>query len=105
MSIPHASDQKKWALFALSHFKPFGFGVPLLHEDEDVLVAYENYAFLPRSHEIMGNWESVHECEDARNAERLRKHAQMSTESKALTSSLALSGDDNNFDISLPINS
>jgi hypothetical protein len=52
----------------------------------------------------MLNWDSVHECEDEHDAERLRKRAQLSVESKALTSSLAVNFNDNDLDFTMPTN-
>ncbi|KAG2750132.1 hypothetical protein P692DRAFT_20734343, partial [Suillus brevipes Sb2] len=106
MTIPRSSSKKVWCLFALAHFKPFGLEAPLLRRGEDIVDAYEKYTFSPRAREIMVNWEAVHECEDERDADRLRKRAQLSVESKALTSSLALSLDDDGLDtVTLPPNS
>jgi len=105
MSIPRSSNKKMWALFALAHFKPFGVDVPLLHPGEELLAACDKYPFSLRAREIMVNWEAVHECEDERDTERLRKRAQLSAELKVLTSSMALNIEDDEIDFTLPSNS
>jgi len=105
MSIPTVSNRKMWCLFALAHFKPFSISRPLLSDGEDVIKAYESYSFSSRSKEIMLNWDAVNECEDERDAERLRKRAHLTAESKVLTSALALDEEDDGCEFALFKNS
>lgn len=42
-SIPHSNNKQAWALFALSHFKPFGCDAPLIAENEDVEKVFDSY--------------------------------------------------------------
>ncbi|KAG2746803.1 hypothetical protein P692DRAFT_20738713, partial [Suillus brevipes Sb2] len=77
MSIPRSTNSKLWALFALAHFKPFSNTVPLVPDGTTVEHLYETYSFSQRSKSIMQHWEAVHECEDERDADRLRKQARL----------------------------
>jgi hypothetical protein len=90
MSIPHAMDAKAWGLFCLAHFKPFDASTSLIGVNEDVVDIYKKYAFSDQSRRVMVNWEVIHECEDERDADRLRKQALTTAESKALSLSLSL---------------
>ena len=47
----------------------------------------------------MSNWEAIHECQDARGAEHIRKHNQVLNKSGLLTSTLAMSSEDIEIDI------
>ncbi|KAG2758048.1 hypothetical protein P692DRAFT_20710981, partial [Suillus brevipes Sb2] len=93
---------KAWSVFALAHFKPFSTLRQLFGEHESAIEAFQAYDFSPRSRKVMQNWDSIHECEDERDADRLRKQTQLAAESKALTSSLAVGSldDDIEFDLS-----
>lgn len=64
MSIPHRTNLRMWAIFALSHFKPFSICTELLAQDEDPIVACTAYEFLAGSSNVMTNWEAIHECKD-----------------------------------------
>lgn len=98
MTIPRPTNVKLWAIFALAHFKAFSVSTDLLGVDEDPLVSYARFAFCSRSLEVMKNWEAVYECEDERDADRLRKRAQLTSASKALTASIAMGADDVDLD-------
>ncbi|KAG1781435.1 hypothetical protein EV702DRAFT_1244556 [Suillus placidus] len=102
MSIPHKTNVKLWAIFCLAHFKLFSILRALIAEAADPVEVYERWPFGSRSVDIMANWEAVHKCEDERDADRLRKHAQLTTESKALTSSVGLGAEDNELDFCEP---
>ena len=55
----------------------------------------------------MKNWDAIHECEDARDADRLKKHATATRESQTLTQSLKgdfPNDDDDDDPISISIN-
>ena len=83
--IPREKSGCRWELFALAHFKPFGLSVPLVNPGMTVEQTYKNFKFSPRSHFVMNNWEAVHECQDERDAERLRKRAALTSQSMAMT--------------------
>jgi hypothetical protein len=89
-SIPCCFDATAWALFALAHFKPFSVIAPLLSCNETVSEAYEKYTFSTHSHQVMSNWEAIHECEDEQDANQLCRQASCTGESKALSRSLGL---------------
>ncbi|KAJ3516563.1 hypothetical protein NMY22_g14178 [Coprinellus aureogranulatus] len=74
MSIPRVSSQS-WPVFALMHFKPFSENNPLLKPGEIPQIVYDSFTFGDREAKIMSNWEAIHECEDERDAERIRKRA------------------------------
>ena len=87
MSIPRKSD-KGYQIFALAHFIPFDIDNPLLKPGEPVDSVFENVKFSDRHLQILNNWEAIHECQDERDAERLRKRAEQSRESRAMTKAL-----------------
>ncbi|KAF8426438.1 hypothetical protein L210DRAFT_869166, partial [Boletus edulis BED1] len=82
MSIPRSTHPKAWALFTLTHFKPFSCDVPLFIKGDDPEIVFKSYNFSDASRAIMHNWEAVHECEDERDADRLRKQTQRTTGNK-----------------------
>jgi hypothetical protein len=61
----------KYKLFVLAHLKPFSPNNPLILPTETVDQVFETFQFTSRSKEIIKNWDAIHECEDARDAERL----------------------------------
>jgi hypothetical protein len=71
-SFPRAQDKHMYAAFSLAHLKPFSIVHPLLADDESYEQCYSSYQFTPFSNQIMLNWEAIHECEDARDAERIK---------------------------------
>lgn len=79
------SDEYK--LFCLCHFKPFSVRIPLvsISVDDD----FNSYSFSTFSTSVMNNWEEVHECEDQRDAKRIRKQAQLMKSSEGLAMSLS----------------
>jgi hypothetical protein len=104
MCIPQASNLMLWALFALTHFKPFSVSCELLGINEDPVKTYAMFAFTPKGLEVLKNWEAVHECEDECDADRLHKHSQLMAESKALTASIAMGLEDDKIDFACPLN-
>ena len=76
-SIPQKSSKTPYAEFMLAHFKPFTFVNPLIKICETIEETYQKYCFDNFSCEIVANWEAVHECEDAWDAEHINKRAQM----------------------------
>lgn len=87
MSIPRKSD-RGYRVFALAHFIPFNIDNPLLKPGQTADDIFESAQFSDRHLEILRNWEAIHECQDERDAERMRKHAEKFRESQAMTRSL-----------------
>ena len=87
MSIPRKSD-KGYRMFALVHFIPFDVDSPLLKPGQTADDVFESPNFTGRHLQILGNWEAIHECQDERDAERMRKRAEKSRESRAMTRAL-----------------
>ena len=68
----------------LAHFKPFSAEKPLVNSGETIEDAFKNHCFDQFSRNIMANWEAIHECEDARDAEHIRKRALMTKSSHVM---------------------
>jgi PIF1-like helicase len=77
-------------IFVLAHFKPFSALNPLIPEGQSFQTVFKNYQLSDAAHTTIRNWDATNESEDARDAERMKKKAQMTSESKALTNSLFL---------------
>jgi hypothetical protein len=88
MSIPRETSVI-WPLFVLAHFKPFGVTQPLIPPGESCNDLFHTYPFSNRHLEAIKNWNATHECEDERDAERLRKQAAATRESAAMTAAVA----------------
>jgi hypothetical protein len=101
MSIPCLTNVRLWAIFALAHFKAFDVSTELLGVDKDPIKSYAQFAFCSRSLRVMKNWEAVYECKDEHDADRLRKCAQLTSKSKALTASVTKGADDEELDFAL----
>ncbi|KAF6743597.1 hypothetical protein DFP72DRAFT_827521 [Ephemerocybe angulata] len=91
MSIPRASSDI-WPWFTLVHFKPFSISKPLIIPGQSIESVYDGFQFTERQNAIMQNWEAIYECEDERDADRLRKQASQMTgqRGKDLRENLAL---------------
>ena len=87
-SIPCVASHRAWAVFTLAHFKPFGVSNSLLSGGDTFESVFENYQFTSRSLEIMRNWEAIFECEDARDADRLRKRVNAMAKSQTMTAAI-----------------
>src|SRR5260370_1820200 len=73
-SIPHRkSDPESYFLFMLAHFSPFSADHDINFEDVNLEANFNAKSFNLLSKNVMKNWEAVHECEDAREKERIRK--------------------------------
>jgi gas vesicle protein len=72
----------------LAHFKPFSKESPLWNKEIGVNETFKHFHFSTTAQQIMHNWEAIHECEDERDAERLRKRTACLQESSTLTNSL-----------------
>ena len=87
MSIPRKSD-KGYRMFTLAHFIPFDIDDPLLKPGQTVDDVFEDARFTDRHLQILNNWEAIHECQDERDAERMRRHVEQSRESRVMTRAL-----------------
>ena len=87
-SIPRPNAGLSYQIFVLAHFKPFGFLCPLVPKNESFDTVFQNYTLSDAAKTVIRNLDATNECEDARDAERMRKTAQMTKESRALTNSL-----------------
>lgn len=100
--IPRTNTGRQWQLFALAHFKPFSCSKPLITPGQTIEQAYDSFQFSKRSLYVMNNWEAIHECQDERDAERMKKRAALTAESMTMTRTLhrTLQGmDDSETDI------
>lgn len=75
MYVPRKTASETWALFALAHFKLFGFNDPLMEKGADILESYLKHEFTQFVYQVMQNWEAIYECKDERDADRLLKRA------------------------------
>ena len=89
MSIPRETSAI-WPLFALAHFKPFSITRPLTPDGKSYEDVFQTYSFSDRSLEIIKNWNAIYECEDERDAERLRKRTVVTRESATMSASVGL---------------
>lgn len=82
-SIPRRTkDEKYYATFMLSHFAPFSYSRPLMLVNQDIVSTFDQAKFSNKSLAVMKNWEAIHECEDQREAERLKKRSNKLKEAK-----------------------
>ena len=95
MSIPRRSD-KGYSMFALAHFIPFGIDNPLLRPGQIAGDVFNSTQFSSRYMQILDNWEAIHECQDERDAERMRKRTEQARESRAMTRAMHGALDDGN---------
>jgi hypothetical protein len=104
-SIPRSTSTDDYAIFMLSHFKPWSSTDPLLPAESSYIDAFTSYNFSPKSLEIISNGEAVHECEDTHDAERLKKCAALSCEAQTLTKALngMFPGDDGEDHVNLDV--
>ena len=68
-SIPRKTNADAWALFALAHFKPFNASDPVLQPKDDLMTIFNTYSFSEHANKVLQNWDTIHECEDERDAE------------------------------------
>lgn len=92
MNVPQKKSELEWALFTLSHFKPFSCSHPLIMLGQTLLETYGGQKFDEFATRVMNSWEAVHECEDERDAERLRRCAAIAAKSRQLMSTLLSRG-------------
>ncbi|KAK6997321.1 hypothetical protein R3P38DRAFT_2563635, partial [Favolaschia claudopus] len=86
-SIPRKSSPL-YPVFALAHFKPFSMTYPLVANGETFEETFSKFEFSTFNSSILENWEALHECEDERDAERLKKQLTAQKAAKALTKSM-----------------
>ena len=72
-SIPQATSEKLYTEFMVTHFKPFNPTNPLVTHSETFKECFDSHDFTEFSREIMSNWEAIHECQAARDAECIKK--------------------------------
>ena len=94
-SIPQPNAGEPYYLFMVSHFKPFGIESPLLKGWKTFQEEFENFPFTDRALHVMKNWDAIHECEDARDSERLKRRAALSEKSMATANSILNTMTDN----------
>lgn len=66
-------DDPCYETFMLMHFKPFNLDRLLLTSLISVHDKFITYDFSPCARTCMSNWEALHECEDKRDTERMKK--------------------------------
>ncbi len=86
--IPRKNNILEYSIFMISHFKPFSARTSIL-ESASFIDEYRSYTFHQHALKIMANWEEIHECEDAREAERLKKRDKTTRESRMLLKSVS----------------
>ncbi|KAF8577714.1 hypothetical protein K439DRAFT_1621881 [Ramaria rubella] len=86
MSIPRNLDVSNHAIFMLSHFKPFSIDLPLLNTPHDTFEAmFHTYEFHDHCYCVIANWEALYECQDKRDADRLKHRSALACESCTVT--------------------
>ena len=93
-SIPRPNSRSSYSIFVLAHFKPFSVSKPLLLQGETYDDAFRKFKPSKSDQYVINNWDAINECEDARDAERIRKKATMAAQSQALTKSIFHNNDD-----------
>jgi len=81
MSIPRPNNSQ-YPLFTLAHFKPFSASEPLIPSGSSVLEVFSGYEFSERAKQLIQNWDAIHESEDERDTDRLRKRASEANKTK-----------------------
>ncbi|THV05582.1 hypothetical protein K435DRAFT_790095 [Dendrothele bispora CBS 962.96] len=86
MKFPTKKDGWRYHLFTLVHFKPFSSQKPLLPQfrpdtkEQTLLSAFNEYEWPECVQQYLKNLEDINECQDQRDAERLRKLANQASE-------------------------
>ncbi|KAE8228927.1 hypothetical protein CF326_g6121 [Tilletia indica] len=71
-----ASHGDRYCATMLAHFRPFGLDSPLKLAEESYEDAFAAADFSDQARKIMINWAALSECDDARDAELLRRRKQ-----------------------------
>ena len=87
-SIPRPNAGLLYKIFVLAHFKPFGALQPLIPNGQTFESVFTNYTLTDAAKITIGNWDATDESEDARDADRMKKKAEITNESRTLTNSL-----------------
>ncbi len=75
-SVPRPElNMEKYCLYILAHFHPFSATNPINFSDLSIKDVFSNTVFDSESKRIMKNWNAIHECEDEREKERMRKQS------------------------------
>ena len=77
-----------YKIFVLAHFKPFSALQPLIPDGETFEAVFTNYMLSEVAKITVDNWEATNESEGAHDAEQMKKKAEITNESRALTNSL-----------------
>ena len=80
-SIPRPNAGLSYKIFVLAHFKPFGALHPLVPKNETFETVFKQYSLTESAQTVITNWDATNECEDAHDAERMKKAAQIIKES------------------------
>lgn len=88
-TIPRKTDTPRYFWFVLAHFKPFSISNPLIPPQRPFNIDsfFQSYQLSDFAIRVTNNWEELCNCEDERDAERLRKADQLSKESHLLAKS------------------
>lgn len=86
-AIPRSSDEDDHARFMLAHFRPFSIRTQFDLET-DVVFQHKAYEYAPQHAEIISNWDAIHECEDERDKERLKKRGVTTRELQDMSDAL-----------------
>ena len=87
MKPPKRDLSEQFAWFALAHFAPFSDSVPLESPSasRSITDIFDDYPMSPLGRRIIENWEELNDCEDAREADRLKKRDHSSMENSLLS--------------------
>jgi Helitron helicase-like domain at N-terminus/AAA domain len=88
MQLPRR-DHHEYSIFMLAHFKPFSADIPPISPHQSYSDALTSFQIPPFAKAIMQNWEDIHECEDERDAERVRKKQNATSSNEELNARLA----------------
>lgn len=69
----------------LAHFAPFSAHSPLSLNDSSAVDTFARAVFSKRNQDVMHNWEALHECEDEREAVRLKRRSSKLVDAKDRT--------------------
>jgi hypothetical protein len=87
-SVARSNTGLLYKIFLLAHFKPFGVLQPLIPDGETFESVFTNYMLSDAARMTIENWEATNESEDARDADCMKKKAEITNESCTLTNSL-----------------
>ncbi|KAE8244560.1 hypothetical protein A4X13_0g6492, partial [Tilletia indica] len=71
-----ASHGDRYCAAMLAHFRPFGVDSPLKSAEQSYEDVFATTDFSQQARQIMVNWTALSECDDARDAELLRRRKQ-----------------------------